>query len=232
MNLRLLSLLLLLFISCNQNTTENKPITTEETTDFRVLDSKYIDNDVLWKPFSEELKRFSKKRYNYLKPLILDKDIPFLQKSIENGDFTYEELVLFYLHRIRKYDRENPQSLNAVIAINPNIIQEAKAADVARLVAGKKHPVFGMPILLKDNINTAEMPTTAGAVALLENHTQDAFVVKQLKAQGALILGKANLSEWAYFFCGDCPSGYSAVGGQDRKSTRLNSSHVRISYAV
>jgi amidase len=71
-----------------------------------------------------------------------------------------------------------------------------------------------MPILLKDNINAAGMPTTAGAAALQENRAEDAFIVKQLKNNGALILGKANLSEWAYFFCGDCPSGYSAVGGQ------------------
>jgi amidase len=72
-----------------------------------------------------------------------------------------------------------------------------------------------MPILLKDNINTANMPTTAGA-AILENHVpdEDAFVVKQLKDKGALILGKVNLSEWAYYFCSGCPVGYSAVGGQ------------------
>jgi amidase len=71
-----------------------------------------------------------------------------------------------------------------------------------------------MPILLKDNINTSEMPTTAGAVAMQKNNTEDAFITKILKNSGAIILGKANLSEWAYFFCGDCPSGYSAVGGQ------------------
>ena len=71
-----------------------------------------------------------------------------------------------------------------------------------------------MPIFLKDNINASGMATTAGAVALQNNITDDAFIVKQLKSKGALILGKANLSEWAYFFCGDCPSGYSAIGGQ------------------
>ncbi|MEM9679122.1 MAG: amidase family protein, partial [Bacteroidota bacterium] len=71
-----------------------------------------------------------------------------------------------------------------------------------------------MPILLKDNVNASDMATTAGAVALMNNVTNDAFIVSQLKSKGALILGKANLSEWAYFFCGDCPSGYSAVGGQ------------------
>ena len=77
------------------------------------------------------------------------------------------------------------------------------------------HLIYGMPILLKDNINTAAMPTTAGA-AILENHVpdEDAFVVKQLKDKGALILGKVNLSEWAYYFCAGCPVGYSAVGGQ------------------
>ena len=72
-----------------------------------------------------------------------------------------------------------------------------------------------MPILLKDNINTQDMPTTAGA-AYLQDHTtdNDAFVVSQLKAKGALIMGKVNLSEWAYYFCDGCPLGYSAVGGQ------------------
>jgi len=71
-----------------------------------------------------------------------------------------------------------------------------------------------MPILLKDNINAASIPTTAGAVALQGNTVEDAFITARLKSNGALILGKANLSEWAYFFCGDCPSGYSAIGGQ------------------
>ncbi|MGK0414542.1 MAG: amidase [Polaribacter sp.] len=75
--------------------------------------------------------------------------------------------------------------------------------------------MFGMPILLKDNINTKEMPTTAGAVALQRNFTKsDAFIVEKLKENGALILGKVNLSEWAYFFCSGCPVGYSAIGGQ------------------
>ena len=71
-----------------------------------------------------------------------------------------------------------------------------------------------MPILLKDNIGAAGMKTTAGAIALEDNTTDDAFIVKQLKAKGALILGKVNLSEWAYFLCTGCPVGYSAVGGQ------------------
>ena len=74
----------------------------------------------------------------------------------------------------------------------------------------KQHPIYGMPILLKDNINTQDMPTTAGA-AFLQDHTpeNDAFVVSQLQSKGALILGKVNLSEWAYYFCDGCPLGCS-----------------------
>src|SRR5690606_24161940 len=74
--------------------------------------------------------------------------------------------------------------------------------------------LYGMPILLKDNINTHNMPTTAGAIALAENTTGNAFIVERLLEAGALILGKVNLSEWAYYFCDGCPLGYSAVGGQ------------------
>ena len=122
-------------------------------------------------------------------------------------------MVLFYLTRIKKYDRNNELSLNSVIALNPNVITEAKKLDLAKKEIDS-YSIYGMPILLKDNINASGMPTTAGAVAFENNKTEDAFITKQLKANGALILGKANLSEWAYFFCNDCPSGYSAIGGQ------------------
>jgi amidase len=72
-----------------------------------------------------------------------------------------------------------------------------------------------MPILLKDNINTKDMPTTAGALVLADNTAiKDAFIVERLRKKGALILGKVNLSEWAYYFCVGCPLGYSAIGGQ------------------
>ncbi|MFM1897022.1 MAG: hypothetical protein RLZZ385_2096, partial [Pseudomonadota bacterium] len=74
--------------------------------------------------------------------------------------------------------------------------------------------VFGMPILLKDNIGAAGMATTAGALVLRDNFAGDAFITARLREQGAIILGKANLSEWAYYFCSGCPLGYSAIGGQ------------------
>ncbi|WP_418603950.1 amidase family protein [Hwangdonia sp.] len=180
---------------------------------FKVLDSEYINVSELWEPFENDLKDFTDETYNRLKPLILEANIPTLHEHISSGKLSYELLTKFYLYRIRKFDRENSLSLNSVISLNPNVIKEAIKADNTDFEV-EPHAIYGMPILLKDNINTEGMPTTAGAVALQNNNTEDAFVVKQLKSKGALILGKTNLSEWAYFFCGDCPSGYSAVGGQ------------------
>lgn len=214
-------LLLLSFLGCKENNGESgednsakDTIATVEELEFKVLDSRIINKDSLWVPFNEDMNSFSANRYDMLRPLIIDKTIPDLQQSIRNGDFTYEELVLFYLHRIKQFDRNNALSLNSVISLNPNIIKEAREKDEAFQEGERNHPIFGIPVLLKDNINTEGMATTAGAVALQENRTNDAYIVSQLKERGALILGKANLSEWAYFFCGDCPSGYSAVGGQ------------------
>jgi amidase len=217
-------LLVLLLFNCKKSTSKKEPIqvhadlaaiSSKDFREFKVLDSKYINLSELWAPFEKDLKGFTEDSYNNLKPLILEQDIPTLQSYIEQGDLSYERLTMFYLYRIRKYDRENEFSLNSVISLNPNVIVQARELDhMEDFDIEKRHPIFGMPILLKDNINVSNSPTTAGAVALKNNMAKDAFVVKKLKAKGAIILGKANLSEWAYFFCGDCPSGYSAIGGQ------------------
>ena len=227
MKLVRLCLLLIVLVGCkNDNKTKNTAVDTLKDSvivaipfrEFKVLDSKYLSNVIIWQDLNSQLKSFTEANYNALKPLILDQDIPTLQQHVSDGKLSYEALTKFYLFRIRKFDRENALSLNSVIAINPNIITEAKQKDSLRSTLSDtkvfKTSLFGMPILLKDNINTASMPTTAGAVALKDNTTQDAFIVSKLKSNNALILGKANLSEWAYFFCGDCPSGYSAIGGQ------------------
>ena len=188
-------------------------VVTNDFREFKVLDSKYINTDKFWNPFNKDLEDFTEEVYNTLKPFILEQDISTLQSFIANGELSYERLTKFYLYSIRKFDRENSRSLNSVIALNPNVIQEAREAYNTDFEVAP-HPIFVIPILLKDNINTANMPTTAGTIVLANNRTTDAFIVNKLKQQGALILGKANLSEWAYFFCGDCPSGYSAIGGQ------------------
>ncbi|WP_456442477.1 amidase family protein [Psychroserpens sp.] len=194
--------------------TDISDISTKDFRDFKILDSKNISKKEIWNILDKQLADFSEEKYDALKTLILDQDIPTLQKHISNGKLSYEVLVKFYLFRIKTFDRENDLSLNSVISLNPKAIEEAIQKDKELLNKKLKHPIFGMPVLLKDNINTAEMPTTAGAVALQKNTTEDAYITKALKNSGAIILGKANLSEWAYFFCGECPSGYSAVGGQ------------------
>lgn len=218
MKAKILILLSLIIISCKK---ESQPTPSDDTSaisvkdvEFKVLDSQYINNEDLWKPFEKYWENFSEQDYETLKPLIIEQDIPSIQEHIHTSKLSYEKLTLFYLYRIKKYDRMNDSSLNAVIALNPHVVEQAKEKDSLLKNNNKKHPVFGMPILLKDNINASGMPTTAGSIALTDNRTEDAFIVKQLKANGAIILGKTNLSEWAYFFCGMCPSGYSAVGGQ------------------
>ena len=119
---------------------------------------------------------------------------------------------MFYLYRIQSIEFNKNQYLNSIISINQNIIEEAREKDKT-----KPESIFslhGIPVLLKDNINYDGLATTAGSIALNDNISNNAFVVDKLKNKGALILGKTNLSEWAYYFCNNCPSGYSAQGGQ------------------
>lgn len=198
----------------NKDSQELSAISTKDFREFKVLDSKYIDKSKTWELLENELSDFTESKYTSSKRLILEQDIPTLQELIKEGQLSYEDLVKFYLYRIRKFDRNNELSLNSVISVNPNVIKQAREKDSAFSTEKEVHPIFGMPILLKDNINTLDLPTTAGAVALQKNNTENAFITQKLIDKGALILGKANLSEWAYYFCGDCPSGYSAIGGQ------------------
>ena len=183
---------------------------------YKLIQSKVLDKNEVFRPLYREVSKLSETVYEGLKPLILEQDIPTIQSHIAAGKLSYEKLVLFYLYRIYNYELDNSTTLNTVIALNENVLEEARKLDEAGEASssGKRHPIYGMPILLKDNINTQGMKTTAGAIALRENEVEDAFIVKQLKQAGALILGKVNLSEWAYFMCSGCPVGYSAIGGQ------------------
>ncbi len=181
---------------------------------YKFIQSQVLDKNEVFIPLYEEVSKFSETEYKALKPLVLEQDIPTLQSHISKGDLTYEKLVLFYLYRIYHYELNNSTTLNTIIALNENVLAEAREKDKA-IDEGMNisHPIYGMPILLKDNINTAGMKTTAGSIALINNVVDDAFIVKKLKENGALILGKVNLSEWANFLC-NCPNGQSAVGGQ------------------
>jgi amidase len=135
--------------------------------------------------------------------------IPQLQRLMDHHRLTSVQLVRFYLHRIKELDGR----LNAVITVSPTALADARAADRARR-QGDDRPLLGIPILVKDNINTTGMPTTAGSWALDGSTPSDAFIVAQLRAAGAIIIGKANLSEWANFRSIPSSSGWSGIGGQ------------------
>jgi amidase len=135
--------------------------------------------------------------------------IPQLQALMNSHRINSIELTNFYLRRINQL---NPK-LNAVITVSPTARADAVAADAARR-KGDRRPLLGIPIIVKDNIDTTGMPTTAGSWALAGSTPSDAFIAARLKAAGAIIIGKANLSEWANFRSAPSSSGWSGIGGQ------------------
>jgi amidase len=135
--------------------------------------------------------------------------IPQLEQLMHSHRINSVELTNFYLRRIRQL---NPE-LNAVITVSPTALADARAADAARR-NGDHRPLLGIPIIVKDNVDTTGMPTTAGSWALAGSTPGDAFIAQKLKAAGAIIIGKANLSEWANFRSGPSSSGWSGIGGQ------------------
>jgi amidase len=141
-----------------------------------------------------------------------------LRRDLDSGSTSSVELVQAFTRRIEALDEQGPQ-LRAIIAINPRALAQARALDQELRSKGRpRSPLHGIPVLLKDNIESADpMPTTAGSLALIDNVTgRDAPIVANLRAAGALVLGKANLSEWANFRSDDSISGWSAVGGLTR----------------
>lgn len=143
--------------------------------------------------------------------LMANKSIDELQELVDQQSITYEELVAYYLMQIKDID-QSPMGNNAVSEINPNAMAEARRLDQE---LGKVGPLHGMPVLVKENINTNNMPTSAGSYALRDFvPATNAPVVDKLLANGAIILGKTNLSEMSYFMSQKNPSGYSAKKGQ------------------
>lgn len=179
---------------------------------FKLIQSKVLDKNNILKNIENQLFDFDSLSYVKLTPLIYEKDISSIQKSVSEGQLSYKQLTQWYLYRMAHFENNKEKFLNAIISINPKAVELATQKDNQK--SEIDHPIYGMPILLKDNINTSEMKTTAGAHALKNNQTNDAFIVNQIKSNGGIILGKVNLSEWAYFFCSGCPLGYSAIGGQ------------------
>src|SRR3954447_11134121 len=120
-----------------------------------------------------------------------------INRAFDRGTLTAERLVQLCLARIQAYDRQGP-SLRAVLTLNPKALDTARALDAERKAKGPRSPLHGIPIVLKDNYNTADLATTGGSVLLEGSHpSDDAFVVKKLRAAGAIVLAKLNMSEFA-----------------------------------
>jgi len=140
---------------------------------------------------------------------VAEKSITQLQAAMAAGQVTSEQLVSRYIARIKAYDQAGPR-LNAVIAINPRAASDARELDRERRERGPRGPLHGVPVLLKDNFDTADMPTTGGSLALVGIvPSQDAYQVRMLRRAGAVLLGKVNLHELALGL-----TGVSSYGGQ------------------
>ena len=150
-----------------------------------------------------------------------------LQAAMTRGQITAHRLVQLYLDRIQAIDKAGPK-INAILEINPEALAIATALDQERQSQGPRGPLHGIPLLLKDNIATADqMQTTAGSRALLGSRPpRDAFVAQKLREAGAIILGKVNLSEWANFRSNPSSSGWSGRGGQSLNPYVLDRSPI------
>ena len=140
-----------------------------------------------------------------------------IRQAYENGDYTIEQLTQFYLDRIEAIDKNGP-ALNAVLTVNLDALDIARALDEEMKNGNIRGPMHGIPVILKDNIDTHDkMPCTAGARAMKDSYPlQDSPLAAQLREAGAVILGKANLSEWANFHSSFSSSGWSGLGGQTK----------------
>jgi amidase len=144
-------------------------------------------------------------------------DIAALQTAMRSGDLKSQDIVGYYLAEIARIDHAGPE-LRSIIEINPDAMEIAVSLDQERAESGPRGPLHGIPVVLKANIDTGDrMHTTAGSLALATHRAaDDAFLVTRLRAAGAVILGKANLSEWANFRSGRSSSGWSSLGGQTK----------------
>ncbi|QWU17096.1 amidase [Paenibacillus sophorae] len=146
---------------------------------------------------------------------IVETTIAKIQAALDSGEITSRQLLLMYLERIADHDK-NGLTVGSVIEINPDALFIADAMDAERAILSARGPLHGVPVMLKDNINTGDkMHTSAGSLALADSFAgEDAFIVSRLRDAGAVILGKTNMTEFANFMTTGMPSGYSSRGGQ------------------
>src|SRR6185436_1935239 len=146
---------------------------------------------------------------------LVEATIPSIQAAIQNDIINAEQLVQMYLARIAAYDAKTTAThLNSYIHVNEDAVREAREANKGRANGYQKRPLFGIPVILKDNIDTKKLPTTAGSVAFAGSIPQsDAFITRKLLEAGAIILGKATMTEFANFLTNGMPAGYNSLAG-------------------
>lgn len=165
------------------------------------------------RPFVDALENLTPQARIRLDGMIREASIPRMQEDLQAGRYTSVDLVTYYLDRIRRFDIT---SLHSILDLNPEILDIAASCDSERSQGRLRGSLHGIPVLLKDNIGSGDqMRTTAGAAALgTARCDRDAQLVTSLRNAGAMMLGKTNLSEWAYWMSYIAPSGFSALGGQ------------------
>lgn len=166
-------------------------------------------------PFQTALGSLSPAKITELDRRLATATVLDIQTMLAQGELNAEQLVVYYVERIQRYDVNR---LNSVLELNPDALSIARRLDAERQAGQSRGPLHGIPVLLKDNIATGDkMHTTAGAVALhASGADRDAFIAQRLRAAGAVILGKTNLSEWANFMTYPSVNGFSALGGPTR----------------
>lgn len=199
------------FIS--ERSRERRPVSSVRVRAFRGIAFVIAAACLAWRPAAQDVVPFD----------LEEATIADLQRRMETGQDTARSLAEKYLARIDAVDRRGP-SLRSVLEINPDALAIADRLDAERKKTGPRGPLHGIPVLIKDNIATADgMTTTAGSLALAGvRPPKDAFIVQRLRRAGALILGKTNLSEWANFRSTRSTSGWSARGGQTRNPYALD----------
>ncbi len=165
-------------------------------------------------PFEAALSALDDATRTRLHELLNEASVGAIHAHFADGALTSEQVVLYYLNRIRTFD---PDRLNSVIELNPHALDDARICDAERAAGRPRGPLHGIPVLLKDNVAATGMHNSAGAKALeAAIPDRDSFVVAKLRAAGAVLLGKANLSEWANFMTSTSNNGFSVLGGQTR----------------
>lgn len=206
----LLSIMLLL-VGCQADSSEACPLDELPYPRPEPAYKGKLDRDI--GPFAAALDSYTSEQAAARETLVRGKTVPELQQLMDSSELTAFDLTVYYLERIQRYDLGK---LNSVLELNPEALDIARALDEERATGTVRGPMHGIPVLLKDNIATGDqLHTAAGAVAMLDwDPDRDAFLVSQLREAGAIILGKANLSEWANWMDSCMPNGFSANGGQ------------------